>query len=360
LAVDLGDARDGRSLNEKAHTTLIDAVMSTQYSDGAQFANCFRTDARPFVLTKPLPRGGTAAARLTYSEPAHGPARIQAQSAFVVLSLMRDLDCGNLEIDGHPRFPSVLRAGEVGMFDLRYETVIDVQSPFDFVYLYFPQSALDRLADEYDAPRMVECTMQPGVSAPDPVVTQLAACLQRVLERRDRASEVLTDHVTLALQTHFAQHYGGMRIRSQSTRGALAPWQLRLAKEMLTAHLGSRVSIAQISSECGLSASHFARAFKCSTGMSPYRWLVGRRIEKAADLLRRSALSVAEIALICGFSDQSHLTRIFGTTKGATPGRWRRGRLANTNPCTLEYWPAQGLRQIGEFSTGYRRQPCQI
>ena len=138
-------------------------------SGGAQFANCFRTDVRPYVLTKPLPRGGTAAARLTYSEPAHGPARIPAQNAFVVLSLMRDLACGNLEIDGRPRVPSVLRAGEVGIFDLRSETVIDVQSPFDFVYLYFPQSALDRLADEHDVPRIVECIMQPGVSVPDPV-----------------------------------------------------------------------------------------------------------------------------------------------------------------------------------------------
>jgi len=334
--------------------------MSTQYSDGAQFANCFRTDAPPFVLTKPLPRGGIAAARLTYSRPAHGPARIPAQSAFVVLSLMRDLACGNLEIDGRPKLHNVLRNGEVSVFDLRYETVIDVQSPFDFVYLYFPRSALDRLADDYDAPRIVDCSMQPGVSAPDPVITQLAACLQGVLERRDRASEVLTDHVTLALQTHFAQQYGGMRIRSQSTRGALAPWQLRLAKEMLTAHLGSRVSIAQISTECGLSASYFARAFKCSTGMSPYRWLVDRRIEKAADLLRHSALSVAEIALICGFSDQSHFTRMFGTTKGATPGRWRRGRLTDTNPCTLEHGPAYALRLTGGSSTGCRDQPCQI
>jgi len=265
---------------------------------------------------------------------------------------MRDLACGNLEVDGRPGFPSVLRAGEVGIFDLRYETVIDVQSPFDFVYLYFPQSALDRLADEYDVPRIVECTVQPGVSAPDPVLRSSRLVYNEYLNDETRASEVLTDHVTLALQTHFAQHYGGMRIRSESTRGALAPWQLRLAKEMLTAHLGSRVSIAQISTECGLSASHFARAFKCSTGMSPYRWLLGRRIEKAADLLRHSALSVAEIALICGFSDQSHLTRMFGTTKGAPPGRWRRGRLTNTSPRTLERAPAQGLRLISEFSTG--------
>jgi transcriptional regulator GlxA family with amidase domain len=57
--------------------------------------------------------------------------------------------------------------------------------------------------------------------------------------------------------------------------------------------------------------------------MSPYRWLVNRRIAKAADLLRHSMASVAQIAQICGFSDQSHLTRVFASAKGATPGRWR-------------------------------------
>jgi AraC family transcriptional regulator len=317
--------------------------MSTQCPDGTQFANSFRTDARPFVLTKPWSRGGTAAARLTSSQPAHGPARIPAQNAFVVLALTRDLAYGDLEIDGRRKSHSVLLNGEVAVFDLHYETVIDVQSPFDFVYLYFPQSALDRLADEHDVPRVVECNMQPGVSAPDPVITQLAAFLQREIERRDGVSEVLTDHVTLALQTHFAQRYGGMRIRSKSTRGALAPWQLRLAKEMLTAHLDHRVSLAKISTECRLSPSHFARAFKCSTGVSPHRWQLNCRLEKAACLLRRSALSVAQIALICGFCDQSHFTRVFALAKGAAPGRWRRAPTDRHEPMRARTQPLKAF-----------------
>jgi AraC family transcriptional regulator len=306
--------------------------MSTHYPDGAQFANCFRTDAPAFVPMEPLARGGTAAARLTYSRPGHGPARIPPQSAVVVLSLMQDLAYGDLAIDGCPMAHGVLRNGEFAVFDLHYETVIDVQSPFDFVYLYFPHSAVDRLEYEHNALRVVESNIQPGVSAPDPVITQLAACLQRELARRDRASEVLTEHVTLALQAHFAQRYWGVRIRSNSTRGALAPWQLRLAKELLTDHLDHRVSVAQIAAECRLSPGHFARAFKCSTGISPYRWQLNWRIEKGANLLRHSTLSVAQIALICGFCDQSHLTREFEKTKGATPSGWRRRSTERHEP----------------------------
>jgi AraC family transcriptional regulator len=321
----LAFAIKGRPLKgNEVRTASIDHVTSTQHSGGAQFANCFRTDAAPFVPTKPLRPGDTVAARLTYSQQAHGLARIPAQSAFVVLSLIRDLVHGDLSIDGRPKSHGVLRHGQVCVFDLHYETVLDVQSPFDFIYLYIPQCALDRLADEYDAQRVVQCGIQPGVSAPDTVITQLAASLQHVLDRRDRASEVFTAHVTLALQTHFAQRYGGMRIRSKSTRGALAPWQLRVAKEMLTAPGGGRVSIGQISTQCQLSAGHFARAFRHSTGISPHRWQLNWRIEKAVDLLSRSALSVAQIAQMCGFCDQSHFTRVFAAAKGAAPGRWRR------------------------------------
>jgi AraC family transcriptional regulator len=134
------------------------------------------------------------------------------------------------------------------------------------------------------------------------------------------------EQVTLALQMHFLQSYGGIPIRPKSTSGALAPWQLRVAEEVLMAHLASRISVAQIASECGLSVGHFSRAFKSSTGLSPHHWLVSRRIEKAADLLRHSALSVAEVGLICGFSDQSHFTRVFARAKGAPPAQWRRAK----------------------------------
>jgi transcriptional regulator GlxA family with amidase domain len=122
-----------------------------------------------------------------------------------------------------------------------------------------------------------------------------------------------------------------MRVGLESARrGALAPWQLRVAKQMLTTNLGGQISVAKVAAECQLSASHFARAFKCSTGMSPYRWLVHRRIEKAADLLRHSQLSVAEIAQICGFFDQSHLTRVFAAAQGKAPARWRQDRRGIT------------------------------
>jgi AraC family transcriptional regulator len=111
-------------------------------------------------------------------------------------------------------------------------------------------------------------------------------------------------------------------------RGGLAPWQERRAKELMSTHLGREISLAFVAGECRLSVSHFARSFKQCTGKPPHRWLLEKRVEKAKELLIDAELPLAEIALECGFSDQSHFTRVFSRTVGTSPGTWRRLRMS--------------------------------
>ena len=80
-----------------------------------------------------------------------------------------------------------------------------------------------------------------------------------------------------------------------------------------------RYSLLRPASVCGLSARHFARAFRQSTGLSPHRWLMQLRIERARELLAARDFSLTEIALACGFADQSHFRRVFTATTGMSP-----------------------------------------
>jgi AraC family transcriptional regulator len=106
--------------------------------------------------------------------------------------------------------------------------------------------------------------------------------------------------------------------------GGLAPWQERRAKEMLSSNLEGNVPVATLASECGLSLSYFTRAFRQSTGVPPHRWLLHCRVEKAKRLLRNKTMSLADIAMACGFADQSHFTRVFTAAVGHSPGAMRR------------------------------------
>jgi AraC family transcriptional regulator len=132
-------------------------------------------------------------------------------------------------------------------------------------------------------------------------------------------------HTAVALRAHLAAAHGSVPPAAPLI-GGLAPWQQRRAEDMLRAGLASGVRLDEVARRCNLSLSQFGRTFKKTTGLTPHRWLVQRRIERAQDRLLWSTLSLAQIALDCGFSEQSHFTRTFTRLVGTSPGEWRRQR----------------------------------
>lgn len=108
----------------------------------------------------------------------------------------------------------------------------------------------------------------------------------------------------------------------------LAGWQLDLAVSRLLRDICADFPVAELALLCGLSRSHFGRAFKISMGVPPHRWLMNHRIRRAGDMLEWTSESIADIALSCGFADQSHLTRVFHASVGDSPAAWRRRRKA--------------------------------
>jgi len=92
----------------------------------------------------------------------------------------------------------------------------------------------------------------------------------------------------------------------------------------MQASLFRDVRMRELASVAGLSPSHFGRAFKASTGMTPHRWIVQRRIELAQRLMRESGKSIAIASQMAGFASQSHFTKAFRVSTGATPRAWLR------------------------------------
>jgi AraC family transcriptional regulator len=106
--------------------------------------------------------------------------------------------------------------------------------------------------------------------------------------------------------------------------GGLSVWQAKQALAFMDANLGSKISIGEISALVKLSKSHFCRAFKLTLGTSPMAYVSIRRIERAKLLITSTSQRLSDIALACGFADQSHLNRSFGRMLGMSPGLWRR------------------------------------
>jgi AraC-like DNA-binding protein len=213
--------------------------------------------------------------------------------------------------------------GGVSAIDLQEEPAVLLPNPFDTLVLYVTQAALDEVAYAHRAPRVEQLVWPQG--AFDPVVHHLGLTLLSSLERPHSAPKIFLDHVLQAMNCHFVCSYGGMKISTPQFRGGLSSLQMRRATELLEAHLDGKIGLQQIADACELSVSHFARAFKQSFRRPPYKWLMERRVDKARDLMANSRLPLTDIAIRCGFADQSALNRVFKRIHGVAPGIWRRG-----------------------------------
>lgn len=102
--------------------------------------------------------------------------------------------------------------------------------------------------------------------------------------------------------------------------------RIAAAARLIEEHYEEPLTIADIAARVGLSRYHFLRLFSATLGMTPYQYLLNRRLRAAAHRLRADRRSVLEAALSSGFGDLSEFTRRFRRTFGQTPTSYRRKR----------------------------------
>jgi AraC family transcriptional regulator len=107
-------------------------------------------------------------------------------------------------------------------------------------------------------------------------------------------------------------------------RASLAPTRLRRVRDLVEERLECDLSLEDLAAAAGLSRAHFARAFRTTTGQTPYAYLRDRRVARARSLLAASSQPIIEIAGLTGFRSQSHLGRVFKNATGLTPAEYRR------------------------------------
>lgn len=106
--------------------------------------------------------------------------------------------------------------------------------------------------------------------------------------------------------------------------GGLAPWQTIRVRNYVESTLSGSITVACLAGIAKLSTSHFARAFRASFGVTPAAYVVARRVERAKLMMLVTTESLCRISLDCGFTDQSHLSRVFHREVGQSPSQWRR------------------------------------
>ncbi|KUM27145.1 hypothetical protein AU467_18025 [Mesorhizobium loti] len=116
--------------------------------------------------------------------------------------------------------------------------------------------------------------------------------------------------------------FGDGKRRGHASDGSETARRFRRYGELIAADLATGFDLAELASAAGVTRFQVIRDFHRAAGMTPGQYLRDRRI-RAASALIKTDMPLAEIAVATGFADQSHLTRVFKTIKGLSPGAWR-------------------------------------
>ena len=212
------------------------------------------------------------------------------------------------------------------VFDLQSDPCCWVGTGFDYVHYHVPRAGLDEIARDHGIEPVGSYRFAQGEH--DIVLAEITRYVLPFIGSRDLTGSLPLDQVSLILGAHVLATYAGLPALQVLKRGGLAPWQEKRATEMMRESLEGTIRLSELAQECGLSVSHFAHAFRKSFGVSPYRWLLERRIDRAKALLATTDIPIADVVARSGFSNQAAFTRAFGRIVGTSPGRWRRAASA--------------------------------
>lgn len=161
----------------------------------------------------------------------------------------------------------------------------------------------------------------------DPLLSQVAFALWRELEQPVPAGKLYAQTAAQLLAVHLVQHYAASRPplnAAPPSPSGLNERQLQQVLEFIRTHLGEDLSLDTLAQQVGFSPYHFARLFRRALGASVHEVVLRQRLEHARWLLQETEMPLAQVAVACGFADQSHLTRVFRQQVGRTPRAYRR------------------------------------
>ena len=194
----------------------------------------------------------------------------------------------------------------------------------EVLQVYLRQSLYDAAVNELYGCDGSSAELVPRFAIVDPLLEQLAIALATALRDGTIEDGLYVDTIAQMLAVHLAREHSS---RSKRVRVPAAPTvsgrRMHRLLEFIEENLEGSLSLAALAAVVDLRPLYLARAFKTALGRSPHQYVLGRRIERAQELLRTTDMPVADIAAAVGFSSQSHLSYWMRRAVGMAPAAYR-------------------------------------
>jgi AraC family transcriptional regulator len=199
---------------------------------------------------------------------------------------------------------------------------IRAETSFSLVVCALDSGLVSTLDSELE--RRPEGELRLQLALQDPAAKQLMELLIADANEGYATERLYTEYLTQALAVRMLFLSRGIQHPTNNRDTSVLPRHVlqRIIERMRC--LSCDLSLQALANESGYSRVHFVRMFKATTGYSPHNYLINLRLERAQELLKNQSMSLVDIALDCGFSSHSHMSRLFHKTVGVTPSAYRR------------------------------------
>lgn len=170
----------------------------------------------------------------------------------------------------------------------------------------------------------------------DRFVLETAEALGREIMNGNPHGELFAQTYAKVLAAHIVTRYRHPGAKPDKL-SALSPTKLRWLDVYIESMLAHSISLSELAKQVGLSEFYFCRVFKAAVGMSPYQYVLQKRIEFACACLQKDCMSVQDIAFSTGFGDPVQFTKQFKRIMGLTPSAYR--SQSSTHACHLLVTP---------------------
>lgn len=242
---------------------------------------------------------------------------------YVVVAYRRGTTAMRRRVDEGRWCTGTVGPGDISLLTRASESHWVWSRPIDAVHVYLSRDELASTCREMYERDVADVELCDELKADDPAIHQTAMAIAAEATRGGAGSKLLIDSLTSQLSVHILRAHADVFFREPTGHDGLTFAQERAVRDYIHAHLGETILLQNLADAAGLSRYHFARRFRQSTGTSPHEFVLRQQVEQAKTMLSRTSTPLLDIAVRCGFADQSHLTRVFKKHVGATPGHYR-------------------------------------
>jgi AraC family transcriptional regulator len=186
-------------------------------------------------------------------------------------------------------------------------------------------TTLQRIAIETDCLNSAQVELHPIVYHRDPKLEFFARAFQEEMQNEGLGGQLYSESLANLFLIHLLRHYCAFEPKLKQHQGGLSKHKLQQAIDYIQAHLDDKLTLEAIAQELNMSVYHFCDLFKQSVGIAPYKYVLQQRVERAKLLLKDEERAIVDIALECGFANQTHLNKHFRKLTGMTPKTYRDG-----------------------------------